>query len=212
MKLSLAENVRLFRKQRNMTQEQLAGVLGVSVGAVYKWESGLSVPELNLIVEMADFFDTSVDVLLGYRMNDNGLDSMVERLENLCRSMDPVTLSEAEKALGKYPHSFRVVNTCADIYLAIGAGSHDHRLLRRALELLGQARILLPQNGNPRISEATILRNMSVASFYLGDREKALEIMKRNNAAVSSAMISDPCLRSIWTVRRKRYLSCRMRW
>ena len=62
MKLTLSENIRSFRKERKMTQEQLATVLGVTVGAVYKWESGLSVPELDLIVEMADFFDTSVDV------------------------------------------------------------------------------------------------------------------------------------------------------
>ena len=67
MKLTLSENIRSFRKERKMTQEQLATVLGVTVGAVYKWESGLSVPELDLIVEMADFFDTSVDVLLGYQ-------------------------------------------------------------------------------------------------------------------------------------------------
>ena len=65
MKLTLAENIRSFRKERKMTQEALATVLGVTVGAVYKWEAGLSVPELDLIVRIADFFDTSVDALLG---------------------------------------------------------------------------------------------------------------------------------------------------
>ena len=47
-----------------LTQEQLAEVLGVSVGAVYKCESRSSLPELRLIMEMADFFDISVDALL----------------------------------------------------------------------------------------------------------------------------------------------------
>ncbi len=56
-----------------MTQEQLAEVLGVTVGAVYKWETKLSQPELTMIMAMADFFDTSVDVLLGYEMKDNRL-------------------------------------------------------------------------------------------------------------------------------------------
>ena len=40
MKLSLSENIRSLRKQRKMTQEKLAEALGVTVGAVYKWESG----------------------------------------------------------------------------------------------------------------------------------------------------------------------------
>ena len=93
MKLTLSENIRSFRKERKMTQEQLATVLGVTVGAVYKWESGLSVPELDLIVEMADFFDTSVDVLLGYRINDNRLDSIVSRLYTYSRTLDPALVA-----------------------------------------------------------------------------------------------------------------------
>ena len=70
MENKLAENIRQFRKQRKMTQEQLAEVLGVTVGAVHKWEARLSTPELSLIMEMADYFDISVDVLLGYEMKE----------------------------------------------------------------------------------------------------------------------------------------------
>ncbi len=47
MTIQLAQNIRTFRKQRALTQEQLAEVLGVTVGAVYKWEAGLSLPELK---------------------------------------------------------------------------------------------------------------------------------------------------------------------
>ena len=42
MDIKLAENIRTFRKQLSLTQEQLAEVLGVTVGAVYKWEARLS--------------------------------------------------------------------------------------------------------------------------------------------------------------------------
>ena len=182
MKLTLSENIRLFRKQRKMTQEKLAEALGVTVGAVYKWESGLSLPELNLIVEMADFFDTSVDVLLGYRMKDNRLQSTLELLNQYCRTFDPTALAEAEKALAKYPHSFQVVHACASVYLVFGAGSHDPGLLRRALDLLEQSRMLLPQNKDPRISEAVICGDMATVWFLLNEQEKGLELLKQNNA------------------------------
>ena len=79
MELTLSKNIRTLRKERNLTQEQFAEVMGVTTGAVHKWESGLSVPELDLIVEMADFFDTSVDVLLGYKMKDNRLSATIDR-------------------------------------------------------------------------------------------------------------------------------------
>lgn len=46
----LAENIRVLRKERSLTQEQLAEVLGVTTGAVYKWEAKLSQPELNMVM------------------------------------------------------------------------------------------------------------------------------------------------------------------
>ena len=39
MKLKLAENIRAFRKERRLTQEQFAEAMGVTVGSVYKWET-----------------------------------------------------------------------------------------------------------------------------------------------------------------------------
>lgn len=101
MKLTLAENIRAFRKERRLTQDQLAEALGVTVGSVYKWESGQSIPELNMLVEIADFFDTSMDALLGYRMKDNDIAAVIQRMREYCRVRNPEALDEAEKVLKK---------------------------------------------------------------------------------------------------------------
>ncbi len=183
MDIKLAENIRAFRKERRLTQEQLAEMLGVTTGAVYKWEAGLSVPDLDFIVEMADFFDTSVDVMLGYRMKDNRKEAAVSRISLALRSRDPEALTEAEKALRKYPNSFEVVHTCAEVYLAFGVGSHDKAQLHRALELLEQCMILLPQNSNPKVSALTIYDEMAHTYTCMGENEKALELWKKHNVA-----------------------------
>lgn len=182
MKLTLAENIKMFRKQKKMTQEKLAEALGVTVGAVYKWEAGLSYPELGMIVELADFFDTSVDVLIGYKMKDNRLEATIDNLSELSRTLDPSALSEAEKALAKYPHSFKIVYACANGYLIYGATKNDPKLLRRSLELLEQSIVLLPQNTEPRISKSMIAGDMAIAYFLLDEKEIALELLKQNNA------------------------------
>ncbi len=181
MKLTLAENIRNFRKERGLTQEQLSEVLNVTAGAVYKWEAGLSVPELSLIVEMADFFDISVDVLLGYRMKDNRLEAAGARLVELMKSGDAAALTEAEKMLKKFPNSFQTVHGCALIYRVFGAGEEGKEKLRRAVELLEQARLLIRQNTDPEISEYTILGEIGDALISLGETEKGLELLKKNN-------------------------------
>lgn len=120
MENKLAENIRTFRKQRALTQEQLAEVLGVTVGAVYKWEARLSQPELSTIMELADFFDTSVDVLLGYEPKDNSLRATAERLKKYQSDKDEAGLAEAEKALKKYPNSFEIVFNAAGLFSVFG--------------------------------------------------------------------------------------------
>ena len=181
MQLTLSDNVRKFRKQNNMTQEQLAETLGVTVGAVHKWETGLSVPELNMIIDMADFFDISVDVLLGYTMKDNSIDSIMSRMSEYCKNFNPVALDEAEKALGKCPNSLKVVNACATVYLIFGAGNHDEHQLHRSLELFEKAKLLLSQSDDQDINEFTISGGMAGILFLLDEREKSLDLMKKNN-------------------------------
>ena len=182
MKMMLAENIRAFRKERSLTQEQLSEALGVTAGAVYKWEAKLSTPELELIIQMADFFDTSVDVLLGYEVKDNRLETTVKRLQEYRRSKDWDGLAEAEKALKKYPHSFQIVSESAALYRAFGVESGDKALFHRALELLEQSRLLLSQNEDPQISEQTICGRIAQTYLGLDEPDKAIELWKAHNA------------------------------
>ena len=182
MKLTLAENIRAFRKERRLTQEQFAEAMGVTVGSVYKWETGQTIPELGMLVEIADFFDTSMDVLLGYRVKDNRIAVIGERLREYCRVGNREALAEAEKALKKYPNSFEIVHGCAQIYAFFGAGSKDHAETRRALELYEQAKLLISQNHDPEISEQTISGEMASALMLVGEFERSITLLKKNNA------------------------------
>ena len=182
MDMKLAENIRSLRRERSLTQEQLAEVLRVTAGAVYKWEAGLSVPDIELIIEMADFFDTSVDALLGYSMKDNHADAIVKRMREYRRKKDREGLAEAEKALKRYPHSFQIVKESAAIYRAFGIESKDKELLSRALKLLEQSRLLLDQNTDPEINEQTICAKIAETYLGLNEVDKGIELMKQNNA------------------------------
>ncbi|MCH5279403.1 MAG: helix-turn-helix domain-containing protein [Christensenellaceae bacterium] len=72
MREKFSKRLRELRRTRGMTQEQLAAKLGVTVQAVSKWETGASYPDIELVPEIAKYFDVSVDYLLrGDTMADN---------------------------------------------------------------------------------------------------------------------------------------------
>lgn len=62
--MTLAEKVMLLRKQRGWSQEELAEHLGISRQSISKWESGISIPDIDRIIKMSDLFGVSTDYLL----------------------------------------------------------------------------------------------------------------------------------------------------
>ena len=65
MNVKIGENIKRLRKERDMTQEQLAQELEVSFQAVSRWELGTTYPDIGLLPVIAGCFDVSVDELLG---------------------------------------------------------------------------------------------------------------------------------------------------
>jgi len=65
MKLNIAQNLRKYRKERGLTQEQLAKALAVSAQSVSKWECGDGYPDIELLPNIANHLKISVDALIG---------------------------------------------------------------------------------------------------------------------------------------------------
>ncbi len=59
--------IRELRKERNLSQAQLAHAIGVSQKAIDYWERGINEPKASYIVKLCDFFEVSADYLLGRR-------------------------------------------------------------------------------------------------------------------------------------------------
>lgn len=62
---AFGDRISFLRKLKGLTQAQLAEKLGISAQAVSKWESGLSCPDIMMLVPLADIFGVSTDMLLG---------------------------------------------------------------------------------------------------------------------------------------------------
>lgn len=97
--LKIGENILQKRKERGITQEELAEFMMVTKASVSKWETGQSHPDILLLPKLATFFNISVDELIGYdpdlssaqiqkfyidlenRVSDAGMDNIVEDIK-----------------------------------------------------------------------------------------------------------------------------------
>ena len=66
----IGSNIAELRKDRGLTQKDFADILHVSKSAVSHYEQGISVPRIQVLITIADYFNVNVDYLLG-RCKDN---------------------------------------------------------------------------------------------------------------------------------------------
>lgn len=182
MNLSLPANISKLRKENSMTQEQLAEALGVTFASVSKWERGAATPELNLIAKMADLFGVSLDMLVGFELQNSRMDELEEKIHTLQRGKKYTeAIEEAEKALLRYPNDFKIVYRSGLLYAFSGIERKEKAHIRRGISLLEHAISLLYQNTDSKISEASIQSEIANSYIELGQTEKGLEILKKNN-------------------------------
>lgn len=81
--MRIGEIIRKYRKEQEMTQEQLAKLLGVTASAVNKWERGSACPDISLLAPVARALSISLDTLLAYheRLSEEEVNEILKELK-----------------------------------------------------------------------------------------------------------------------------------
>ncbi|MFR8035486.1 MAG: helix-turn-helix domain-containing protein [Lachnospiraceae bacterium] len=93
----LNENIKRLRKSKGISQEELAIKLNVVRQTVSKWENGLSVPDSDMLISLADELDTSVSTLLGESVSESTSDD----LKIISEKLEVINLQLAKKSMVK---------------------------------------------------------------------------------------------------------------
>ncbi len=72
--IAIRERIKVLRKSRDPTQEQIADYFGVSPQAVSRWECGTACPDISTLPQLAELFPITVDELLGADQKKKGGD------------------------------------------------------------------------------------------------------------------------------------------
>ncbi len=191
MQLNLSENIKKCRKEMGLTQEELAEAFGITIGAVSKWESGSTIPDIMTLIELADFFNISVDVLLGYSISSKSVNDIIQKINTLLKEAKyEEAISETDKALIKYPGNFRIMLAGAKTHNVVTAACGYKRHLDRAIELYESSLRLISQNTDPDVDEFSIRLCIAELKSQNNPEEALVEFKKINYMGLADINIA----------------------
>ncbi len=140
--MNIGAKIKAFRKEKKVTQEELADHLHISSQAVSKWETGASSPDIDMLPKLAIYFGITLDNLLDF--DQSRIDAAIEQIiTESGRGGDDPTRSEAylRKALEKYPNNDLLL-TCIleDMEQQNGDGSRSAEIIEIGERILNCTR------------------------------------------------------------------------
>ena len=113
MKLAIGQRIKFSRKAKDITQEQLAEMLGVFCQSVSRWESGVCYPDMELLPVLAEIFAVTVDKLLGVDdiSEKKNVDAYLSRFQAaINRGSIDECISIAREGVAEYPNNYALLN------------------------------------------------------------------------------------------------------
>lgn len=105
-----------LRKERNLTQEQLAEIVNVSGRTVSRWETGSNMPDLDILIQLSDYYDVDIkEVLDGERKGEK----MNKEMEDMILKVADYSNEEKEKITRRMHILYLVAVAAFAVYLVL---------------------------------------------------------------------------------------------
>lgn len=188
---NFGETLKKIRKQKDMTQEQLAEYLNISPQSVSKWETNLTIPDITMIPMLANIFDVTTDLLLGV-----DIDTKEKRIEAIIKEANNYFFKhqydEAEKllrtSLKEYPNSYKLMDSLV-LVLSFNANYYDNRNgHEEEIITLGEKILAECTDDNLRYSS---IHHLCRAYTSMGEIEKAISFAKKMPNTTQKDMITE---------------------
>lgn len=191
--MSIGSNIKRLRREKDITQEQLAEYLGITSRAISQWECDRTAPDISQLPALCHIFDVSSDVLLGIDVEKNE-----ERIKSYLEEAHKVDWEgnfekEVEllrEALGKFPRSYQIMqklaNALVNVYSRKGVNEYEE-----VFALCN--RVLAECTDSQTRYEAT--QTLVYAYDYAGKKEEMLKVAEE----MPKSMLSyENCMLWIW--------------
>ena len=144
------------RREKGVTQEELASYLGVTKASVSKWETGVGYPDITHLPILAAYFDISIDCLMDYspQMTESDIKELYGRLAlDFTKKPFEEVVAECEGIIKKYYSCYLLLGRMATLYInhapIAGSAKRSEQILREAINL--SKRIVANSKSQPLI-------------------------------------------------------------
>ena len=179
MILAIGEKIRKLRRDKNLTQEEVAQHLGISFQSVSKWERNDGYPDITLLPALAHYFGVTTDELLG--VNEISARQWYEEVnrmweENRRAGLHAANVALMRESLKLYPNdALLLVQLSASLHRMDGTEEEKRMYLREAIAVEEQ---ILRYGEDSEVRGATMF-NICHSYWKNGEHEKAIEQAKK---------------------------------
>lgn len=176
---TIGKKIASLRKERNITQEELASAIGVSAQSVSKWENAVTMPDIMLLPVIADTFDVSIDELYG--------------------------IGRASRAEETYSHEDASEKIYDDLLISLQRawihGAKDPDLSKKITSKAAAVKKNLEEKDNNTIyvtdNKGVIYANSKLGIVYRPSRDESLPLLRSEKAVDMLKLIADDSVRKI---------------
>ncbi|MBQ7317178.1 MAG: helix-turn-helix transcriptional regulator [Clostridia bacterium] len=180
--MSIGSTIKRLRREKDITQEQLAEYLGITSRAISQWECDRTAPDISQIPALCHVFDVSSDVLLGIDIEKNNqkIQKYLDEAHNLCCQgrWEEYTaiLREANK---KFPRDYKIMHTLADAMV----NEYSRKGIKEYDEVFTLCNRILSECTDSKIRYET-METLGIAYGYAGKKMKCCSWPKKCPAPI----------------------------
>lgn len=175
MNLLIGENMKRIRRERGLTQEEVAAHLGISFQSISKWERGDGYPDITMLPALANYLGISIDELLGVsEIEKNNQYCEINQTwdENNKKGLHQENVALMRQSLKTFPNNaLLLVQLSTSLEKLDGTNEEKLRYLRESIAVQEQ---ILRYGEDSEVRGATLF-NICFAYWKIGEHDKALE-------------------------------------
>ncbi|MBU3104944.1 helix-turn-helix domain-containing protein [Clostridium gasigenes] len=182
-KLQIGKVIYSLRKEKGVTQGELAEFIGISAAAVSKWEGGSSYPDITLLTIIATFFNVTIDRLLNFKieLSDEEVMKIYSECEAVFSSKDnlEIAIETSKNKLFKHQNNYLLKLRIGFLFFAYSWKADDEEkdkeMSRYAIKLLEDVSV------NCNKSELVEAALFQLGGIYaeLKEYDKAIEALNK---------------------------------